>query len=47
MNDPGSETFFGYDRETSGIEIPDPQQISSDLVTAPVVPFYAPHNNCR
>ena len=43
MNDPGSETFFGYDRETSGIEIPDPQQISSDLVTAPVVPFYAPH----
>ena len=44
MNDPGSETFFGYGRETSGIEIPDAQQISSDLVTAPVVPFYAPHN---
>ena len=43
MNDPGSETFMGYGRETSGIEIPDPQQISSDLVTAPVVPFYAPH----
>ena len=43
MNDPGSETFFGYNKETSGIEIPDPQQISSDLVTAPVVPFYAPH----
>jgi enterochelin esterase family protein len=43
MNDPGSLTFFGYNRETSGIEIPDPQQISSDLVTAPVVPFYAPH----
>jgi len=43
MNDPGSETFFGYGRETSGIELPDPQQISSDLVTAPVVPFYAPH----
>ncbi len=43
MNDPGSETFFGYNRETSGIEIPDAQQISSDLVTFPVVPFYAPH----
>ena len=43
MNDPGSQTFFGHNRETSGIEIPDPQQISSDLVTAPVVPFYAPH----
>ena len=43
MNDPGSETFFGYNRETSGIELPDAQQISSDLVTAPVVPFYAPH----
>ena len=43
VNDPGSETFFGYSKETSGIEIPDPQQISSDLVTAPVIPFYAPH----
>lgn len=43
MNDPGSETFFGYNRETSGIEIPDAQQISSDLVTFPVIPFYAPH----
>ena len=43
INDPGSETFMGYGRETSGIEIPDPQQISSDLVTAPVIPFYAPH----
>lgn len=43
INDPGSETFFGYNKETSGIEIPDPQQISSDLVTAPVIPFYAPH----
>ena len=43
MNDPGSESFFGYGRETGGIELPDPQQISSDLVTAPVVPFYAPH----
>src|SRR6185437_10663235 len=43
VNDPGSQTFFGYNREVSGIELPDAQQISSDLVTAPVVPFYAPH----
>jgi enterochelin esterase family protein len=43
INDPGSKTFFGYGKETSGIEVPDPQQISSDLVTAPVIPFYAPH----
>ena len=47
VNDPGSETFMGYGRETSGIEIPDPQQISSDLVTAPVVPFYAPHKGAH
>ena len=44
MNDPGSETFFGYSKETTGIEIPDAQFISSDLVTAPVIPFYAPHD---
>lgn len=43
MNDPGSQTFFGYGKQTSGIEIPDPQLISSDLVTAPVLPVYAPH----
>jgi len=43
VNDPGSQTFFGYSKQTSGIEIPDPQLISSDLVTAPVIPFYAPH----
>jgi enterochelin esterase family protein len=47
VNDPGSETFFGYNRETSGIEIPDPQQVSSDLVTAPVIPFYAPHTGAH
>jgi len=43
LNDPGSQTFYGYGRQTSGIEIPDPQLISSDLVTAPVIPFYEPH----
>jgi len=43
INDPGSHTFFGYGKQTSGIEIPDPQLISSDLVTAPVLPVYAPH----
>lgn len=47
MNDPGSQTFFGYNRETSGIELPDGQQISSDLVTAPVIPFYAPHEGAQ
>lgn len=47
INDPGSQTFFGYNQETSGIEIPDPQQISSDLVTAPVIPFYAPHSGAH
>jgi enterochelin esterase-like enzyme len=25
VNDPGSRTYFGYSKETSGIEIPDPQ----------------------
>jgi enterochelin esterase-like enzyme len=25
VNDPGSRTYFGYGKETSGIEIPDPQ----------------------
>jgi enterochelin esterase-like enzyme len=25
FSDPGSETFFGYNKETSGIEMPDPQ----------------------
>ena len=24
VNDPGSETFFGYGRQTSGIEVPEP-----------------------
>lgn len=41
-NDPGSETFYGYSRETSGIEIPNPQLISSDLVVTPAIPFYEP-----
>ena len=43
MNDPGSETFFGYNKETSGIEIPDPQYISTDLTIDPIPTFYAPH----
>ena len=48
MNDPGSETFFGYGKETSGIEIPDPMTIDTDLPNVsldPVNPaFYDPHN---
>jgi enterochelin esterase-like enzyme len=46
MNDPGSETFFGYGKETSGIEIPDPMSIDTDLPNVPINPvrltFYAP-----
>lgn len=48
MNDPGSETFFGYGKETSGIEIPDPMSIDTDLPNVPINPvrptFYAPHD---
>src|SRR6185437_6625929 len=48
MNDPGSETFRGYGKETSGIEIPDPMSIDTDLPNVPTTPvrptFYAPHD---
>lgn len=44
MNDPGSETFFGYGRETGGIEIPDPQFVSSDLTNVATMPFYDPQD---
>jgi enterochelin esterase-like enzyme len=48
INDPGSETFFGYGRETSGIEIPDPMTIDTDLPNVPLDPvnpaFYDPHD---
>ncbi|HWB54911.1 MAG TPA: alpha/beta hydrolase-fold protein [Tepidisphaeraceae bacterium] len=51
MNDPGSETFFGYGKETSGIEIPDPMDIDNDLPNVPVspvrLPFYAPHGGAQ
>jgi enterochelin esterase-like enzyme len=48
LNDPGSETFRGYGKETSGIEIPDPMNVDNDLPNVPVNPvrlaFYAPHD---
>jgi enterochelin esterase family protein len=44
VNDPGSETFVGYGKETSGIEIPDPQFVSSDLTNVPTATFYDPHD---
>jgi enterochelin esterase-like enzyme len=48
MNDPGSATFVGYGKETSGIEIPDPMNVDTDLPNVPVDPvrlaFYAPHD---
>jgi len=51
VNDPGSETFFGYGKETSGIEIPDPMDVDNDLPNVPVspvrLPFYAPHGGAQ
>jgi enterochelin esterase family protein len=35
VNDPASETFFGYGRETSGIEIPEPGASSYALTAVP------------
>jgi enterochelin esterase-like enzyme len=42
INDPGSETYFGYGKETSGIEIPDPFFVSTLLVSSPRPAFYDP-----
>jgi enterochelin esterase-like enzyme len=42
INDPGSETYFGYGRETSGIEIPDPFFVSTLLISSPRPAFYDP-----
>jgi enterochelin esterase-like enzyme len=44
INDPGSETYFGYGKETSGIEIPDPFFVSTLLVSAPRPAFYDPQD---
>jgi enterochelin esterase-like enzyme len=40
INDPGSETYFGYNKETSGIEIPDPFFVSTLLISSPQPAFY-------
>ncbi|MBC7255472.1 MAG: esterase [Chloroflexi bacterium] len=29
VNDPGSETFFGYGQQTSGIEVPEPPEVAA------------------
>jgi enterochelin esterase-like enzyme len=42
INDPGSETYFGYGKETSGIEIPDPFFVSTLLISTPRAAFYDP-----
>lgn len=34
-NDPGSETFFGYGRQTSGIEVPEAPEVAA---------YYQPHD---
>jgi enterochelin esterase-like enzyme len=44
VNDPGSETYFGYNKETSGIEIPDPFFVSTLLISSPRPAFYDPQN---
>jgi enterochelin esterase family protein len=44
INDPGSETYFGYGKETSGIEIPDPFFVSTLLVSSPLPAFYDPQD---
>lgn len=46
VNDPSSETFVGYGREVSGIEIPDPMSVDTDLPNVSIDPvqptFYEP-----
>ena len=44
INDPGSETYFGYSKETSGVEIPDPFFVSTLLISSPRPAFYDPQN---
>jgi enterochelin esterase-like enzyme len=44
IGDPGSETYFGYGKETSGIEIPDPFFVSTLLVSSPRPAFYDPQD---
>ena len=44
INDPGSETYFGYSKETSGIEIPDPFFVSTLLISKPRPAFYDPQD---
>jgi enterochelin esterase family protein len=42
VNDPGSETFFGYGKPTSAIEVPDPFIVSTLLISTPRPAFYDP-----
>jgi hypothetical protein len=42
VNDPGSSTVVADAKQPSAIEIPNPRFASSDLVTSPVLSFYAP-----
>lgn len=42
VNDPGSETFFGYSRQTSGIELPEPPEAA-----AYYQPQAVPHGDVR
>jgi len=47
VNDPGSETYFGYGKPTSGIEVPDPFFVSSLLISSPRPAFYDPQDGAH
>jgi len=47
VNDPGSETFFGYGKPTSGIEVPDPFFVSTLLISSPRPAFYDPEDGAH
>jgi enterochelin esterase family protein len=47
VNDPGSETFFGYGKPTSGIEVPDPFFVSTLLISSPRPAFYDPQDGAH
>jgi enterochelin esterase family protein len=47
VNDPGSQTYFGYGRPTSGIEVPDPFFVSTLLISSPRPAFYDPQGGAH
>jgi enterochelin esterase family protein len=47
VNDPGSDTYFGYGKPTSGIEVPDPFIVSTLLISSPRPAFYDPQDGAH